>query len=76
MYWHSQTTVCLQDFSYAFTYCILNLKCSRTPYYSLQYLFIHEWEITNSFPYLSVLIFSTVFNGSKNFVMGVYTTIY
>ena len=49
---------------------------SLTPYYSLQYIFIHEWEITNSFPYLSVLIFSIVFNGSQNFVMGVYSTIY
>ena len=173
VYWHSQTTVCFQDFSYGFTYFILNLKCSRTPYYaapaaakslqlcptlcdpvdgsppgsaipgilqartlewvaisfssawnwkvkvkslscvrllatpwtaahqtlpplgfsrqehwgglplpsltpyySLQYIFIHEWEITNSFPYLSVLIFSIVFNGSQNFVMGVYSTIY
>ena len=37
---------------------------SLTPYYSLQYIFIHEWEITNSFPYLSVLIFSIVPNGS------------
>ena len=34
VYWHSQTTVCFQDFSYGFTYFILNLKCSRTPYYA------------------------------------------
>ena len=33
-YWHSQTTVCFQDFSYAFTYFILNLKCLNTPYYA------------------------------------------
>ena len=32
--WHSQTTVCFQDFSYAFTYFILNLKCRHTPYYA------------------------------------------
>lgn len=41
-------------------YFVFKLKCNHTPYYSFQYIFINQWEITNSLSHLSILVFSIV----------------
>lgn len=69
-------SVMLSVFFLCHIYTLLfKLQCNHTPYYSLQYIFINQWEVTNSFPYLSIPVFNIVcFHGIR--FCGYYHLLY